>query len=139
MTHPSELISAYLDGELSSVERAELLDHLSGCGRCSAELEDVQRVRAAIRSLPVLELPADILPAVKGAAEVIPLHRNRGVWVGAAAAVIALAIVGAALLTPPPASVSVDELSSRFGARVSLDPAFGPAKVVVPELTGSGG
>lgn len=139
MTHPSELISVYLDGELSSGERAELHGHLSGCGRCSVELADVQRVRAAIRSLPVLELPADILPGVGVEADVIGLHRNRGMWVGVAAAVIALVIAGAALLTPPASSVSVDELSSRFGARVSLDPAFGPAKVVVPELSGAGG
>ncbi len=135
MIHPSELISAYLDGELSSAERSQLHHHLSGCGRCSAELEDTQRVRAAVRSLPLLEMPDDILAAAAGA-EVIPLHRNRGVWVGAAAAIIALVIAVAALVTPPPTSISVDELSSRFGARVSLDPAFGPAKVVVPELTG---
>ncbi len=37
-------------------------------------------------------------------------------------------------MTPPAPSVSVDDLSSRFGARVTLDPAFGPAKVVVPQL-----
>jgi hypothetical protein len=47
---------------------------------------------------------------------------------------VALVIAVAALVTPPPNSVSVDDLSSRFGARVSLDPAFSPAKVVVPEL-----
>lgn len=138
MTHRSELISAYLDGELSPRERSELFDHLSECGKCSAELADVQRVRAAVRSLPVLEMPVDVLLGLDAAPDVIPLHRNRGVWVGAAAAVIALVIAVAALLTPPPASVSVDELSSRFGARASLDPAFGPAKIVVPELTGAG-
>lgn len=136
MTHPSELIGAYLDGELSPSERMELLGHLSGCGKCSAEMDDIQRVRAAVRSLPLLELPDDILPGVDASPDVVPLHRNRGVWVGAAAAAAALIIAVAALLTPPPSTVSVDELSSRFGARVSLDPAFGPAKVVVPELTG---
>ena len=132
MTHPSELISAYLDGELHGAELSDLLDHLSGCGRCSAEMEDVQRVRAAVRSLPVLELPEGIVREADPV--VVPLRRNRGVWVGTAAAVVALVIAVAALVTPPPASVSADDLSSRFGARVSLDPAFGPAKVVVPEL-----
>ena len=48
--------------------------------------------------------------------------------------VAAWMIAVAALVTPPAQSVSVDDLSSRFGARVSLDPAFSPAKVVVPEL-----
>lgn len=132
MTHPSELISAYLDGELDQSERAHLLDHLGSCGKCSAELEDLQKVRAAVRSLPVLDLPAGLVPEADPI--VVPLRQNRGVWVGAAAAIVAIVITIAALVTPPPASMSVDDLSSRFGARVSLDPAFGPAKVVVPEI-----
>lgn len=132
MTHPSELISAYLDGELIGDETPRLHSHLATCGRCSADLEDMQRVRSAVRSLPVLELPPGLVPAAD--AVVIPIHRNRGIWVGAAAAVVALIIAIASIVTPPPASVSVDDLSSRFGARASLDPAFGPAKVVLPEL-----
>lgn len=134
MTHPSEMISAYLDGELSPQERDGFLEHLSSCGRCSAEVGEVQRVRSAVRSLPVLELPEGVLEDFDSGAEVVPLHRHRGVWVGAAAAVVALVIAVAALLTPPPQSVTVDELSSRFGARASLDPAFGPSKVVVPDI-----
>jgi anti-sigma factor RsiW len=132
MTHPTEAISAYLDGELSAAERAELTTHLSSCGRCTADLEGIQRVRAAVRALPVVEVPDGLFGDLDRGADVIPLHRNKGVWMGAAAALIAVVIAVAALLTPQPTSVSVDELSSRFGARVSLDPAFGPAKVVVP-------
>lgn len=132
MTHPSELISAYLDGELGSVERRKLHDHLADCARCVAELEEMQAVRTAVRSLPVLDLPEGIVPEAD--ADVIPIHRNRGILVGAAAAVVALVIAVAALVTPPPETVSVNDLSSRFGARVTLDPAFGPAKVIVPDL-----
>lgn len=134
MNHPSDLISAYLDGEVHGRELSSLMDHLAGCGKCSAELEQTQRVRSAVRSLPVLELPAGIVPEAD--AEVIPLHRNRGMWVGVAAAVVAIVIAVAALVTPPPGSVSVDDLNSRFGARASLDPAFGPAKLVVPAQVG---
>lgn len=136
MTHPTESISAYLDGELSAAERAELMAHLSSCGQCAVDLEGIQRVRAAVRSLPVVEVPDGLFGDVDMDADIVPLHRNKGVWMGAAAAVIALVIAVAALFTPQPASVSVDDLSSRFGARVSLDPAFGPAKVVVPPFTG---
>jgi anti-sigma factor RsiW len=132
MNHPSELISAYLDGELHGDELDRLLDHLNGCGRCVIEMEETQQVRAAVRSLPVLELPRGLVPDADRV--VVPLHRNRGVWVGAAAAVVAVVITVAALVTPSPTPVTVEDLSSRFGARVSLDPAFGPAKVVVPEL-----
>lgn len=132
MSHPSELISAYLDGELTVAEHVDLQRHLSACGSCALEIEEIQQVRSAVRSLPVLELPAGVIPEAD--AEVIPIHRNRGLWVGTAAAVIALIIAIAALVTPPPATVSVDDLSSRFGARVTLDPSFSPAKVVMPAL-----
>ncbi len=134
MTHPSESISAYLDGELTAGERGELGQHISTCGRCAADLEDLQRVRAAVRALPVLEMPDDVYGQLREDDRVVPLHRNRGVWVGAAAAVVALVIAVAALVTPPASSVTIDQLSSRFGARVSLDPAFGPAKVIVPDF-----
>jgi len=130
VSHPSELISAYLDGELHGAELKSLLDHLAGCGRCSVDLEELQRVRSAIRSLPVLELPEGVVPEAD--ADVVPIHRNRGLWVGAAAAVVALVIAVAALVTPAPEPVSLEDLTSRFGARATLDPAFNPAKVVVP-------
>ena len=130
MIHRSELISAYLDGELTASEHTELVEHLSGCGKCSAEMEQLQRVRSAVRSLPVLELPTGIVPEADPV--VVPLRRQKGLWTGVAAAVVATVIAVAALVTPDPGPVSVDELSSRFGARVSLDPAFGPAKVVIP-------
>lgn len=130
--HPSELISAYLDGELLTGEQGQLREHLSGCGRCARELEELQAVRSAVRSLPILDLPPGLIPEADSV--VVPLRRNRGFLVGAAAAVVALVIAAAALFAPAPTSVSVDELSGRFGARVSLDPAFGPAKVVAPDF-----
>lgn len=132
MTHPSEMISAYLDGELTRAEISQLFTHMGSCGKCVAEMEGMQRVRTAIRSLPLIELP----PGLLGAAEpvVVPLRRNRGFLVGAAAAGVAVVIAVASLLTPQPSALSVDDLNSRFGARVSLDPAFGPAKVVVPDV-----
>ena len=135
MKHPSELISAYLDGELKGDELGTLVDHLAECGRCSSELQQIQQVRTAVRSLPMLELPFGLVP--EAGEVVVPLRRNKGIWFGAAAALIAIVIAIAALVTPPPGSISIDDLNSRFGARVSLDPAFGPAKVVVP-LQGSG-
>jgi hypothetical protein len=89
-------------------------------------------MRSAVRSLPVLELPRGLIPEAD--AEVTPLRRHRGFWVGAAAAVLAIVVAVAALVTPAPAPLTADDLASRFGARVSLDPAFGPAKVVAPQV-----
>jgi anti-sigma factor RsiW len=133
MTHAGDLISAYLDGELTRAEIEQLDAHLSSCGKCAAEIQQMQAVRSAVRSLPMLELPAGLVPEADS--EVVPLRRNRGFWVGAAAAVVALVIAIAAVVTPSSPSIAIDELNSRYGARASLDPAFGPAKVVVPDLT----
>lgn len=130
MRHSSELISAYLDGELGGNELRGLLQHLGECGRCSDEMIEIQRVRAAVRSLPVMEVPEGLVPL----AEVVLLRRNRGFWASAAAAVVIAVIAIAALVTPPPTTISADDLNSRFAARVSLDPAFGPAKVILPDF-----
>lgn len=132
MSHPSELISAYLDGALNRGEVGALIDHLSNCGRCTEELEAMQRVRSAVRSLPMVELPPGLVPETDPV--VVPLRRNRGLLVGVAAAAVAVVIAVAALVTPPTQPISVEDLSSRFGARVSLDPAFGPGKMAVPAL-----
>lgn len=130
MIHPMELISAYLDGELGGRELAQLVDHLAGCGKCSVEMEELQRVRAAVRSLPILELPEGAVSEADPV--VVPMHRNKGVWAGVAAAVVATVIAVATLVAPDPGSLTIEELNSHFGARASLDPAFGPAKIVVP-------
>lgn len=132
MNHAGDMISAYLDGELNRSEIDQLKTHLASCGKCAAEMQDMQMVRSAVRSLPMLELPTGLVPEAD--AEVIPLRRNKGFWVGAAAAAVALVIAIAALVTPSSPSIALDELNSRYGARASLDPAFGPAKVVVPDL-----
>lgn len=129
MNHPSELISAYLDGELSDRERADLMRHLAGCGKCSAELEETHEIRAAVRSLPMLELPIGLIPEADPV--VVPLRSHKGLWAGVAAAVVIVVIAVAALVTPPATPWSVDDLNSLYGARSSVDPAF-PAKVVIP-------
>lgn len=132
MSHSGALISAYLDGELARAEIDQLQAHLGSCGTCAAELQEMQAVRSAVRSLPLLELPPGLIPEAD--ADVVPLRHNKGFWVGAAAAAVALVIAVAAIVTPSAPSVELEELNSRYGARASLDPAFGPAKVVVPDL-----
>jgi anti-sigma factor RsiW len=130
--HPDELISAYLDGELHGTELHGLLRHLGGCGRCASELDHVQVVRAAVRSLPVLEVPDGLVSALD--AEVIPFRKRRGLLAGAAAAAVAIVITLASLASDGRPMVSVEDLNSRLAARVSLDPAFGPAKVIAPDI-----
>lgn len=70
--------------------------------------------------------------ATDGSIQGIQRSRRRTVWIVALALALAPATVVAVRSWEPAARVSHDDLSSRFGARVSLDPAFGPAKVIPP-------
>lgn len=134
MIHPSEQISAYLDGELTGNEQSQLVAHLGACGKCSAELEELQRVRSAVRSLPVLDLPRGIVPEADPV--VVPLRKHKGLWAGVAAAIVVAVVAVAALVTPEPQQYTIEELNSRFAARSTYEPAFGPAKVVIPPYVG---
>jgi anti-sigma factor RsiW len=134
LIHPTEQISAYLDGELHGPELTQLMDHLSRCGKCTAELEQMQIVRSAVRSLPVLELPEGLVSEADRV--VVPLPRRKGMWAGVAAAAVVAAIALAAIVTPPQDEVSLQQLNSMVGARSTLDPVFGPAKVSAFPLVG---
>ncbi|MEE8331149.1 MAG: anti-sigma factor [Acidimicrobiia bacterium] len=63
MTHPGDLLSAYLDDELNDDERAAVAAHLQTCGDCRDELTAVQSAAVAIRSLPALDAPPGLVPA----------------------------------------------------------------------------
>lgn len=129
MMHPSELLSALLDGELEPPEVVELSQHLDGCGRCREELEGLAEARSAVRSLPLLEVPPEVgLPV----ADVIPIRRRPAVWAGAAAAALTLGIIGASLtVTPEPAVFDPTELQTVFVARSAVDASFTPTKAAV--------
>ena len=45
-----ELLAAYLDGELSSAEKAGVERHLAECRECRLELESLREAQKAIRS-----------------------------------------------------------------------------------------
>ena len=122
MNHPGDLLSAYLDGEVSASERAGIDEHLAVCPPCRGELEDLAGARAAVRSLPMLEPPAGILP--EPAEPVVRrLFGRRLAW--AAAAVMA-GVLGVGLLTggssAPP--LDLDTLGDQHTARLVVDPGI---------------
>jgi anti-sigma factor RsiW len=92
MTHRSELLSAMLDGELTEAETQWVSEHLSGCGQCKIELEDLSGARAAVRSLPMLDLPEDLGPADE---RVVPLWPRRTLVAALSVAALAVVAVGA--------------------------------------------
>jgi len=63
MAHPGDLLSAWLDGELTPGEAREVAAHVDGCSACGAERDQVEASRLAVRGLPSMEAPAGILRA----------------------------------------------------------------------------
>lgn len=57
-----ELVSAYLDGQLQPGELDVVAEHLAVCPRCIAEFHQLKEIRAALRTLPYLEIPDRLLP-----------------------------------------------------------------------------
>jgi hypothetical protein len=55
--HPGELLSAYLDDELTAAERAHVEGHLESCAWCRADLDEEREIRSAVRALPTVEPP----------------------------------------------------------------------------------
>jgi hypothetical protein len=60
MTHPEELLAGYVDGTLSSQERAAVEAHVAGCAKCSREITMASSARSALRALDEVPAPEDI-------------------------------------------------------------------------------
>lgn len=58
-------ISDYVDGELSPSDSAALNRHLSGCGKCKAEVETLRKAISALEGLPSIPAPTQILESVQ--------------------------------------------------------------------------
>lgn len=77
-----DLLSAYLDGELSPQARVLVRDHLATCAACSSELETLQETSALVGRLPKAELPpafhATLVQKVKAEAAARPVAARSG-------------------------------------------------------------
>lgn len=137
MTHPGDLLSAFLDGETSDEEAAEVLRHVETCGACRVELEDLATARAAVRGLPVLELPDGLAPRT---ARVTPIRSRRlaAIAAVAAAAVVTVAI-GLGSLGTDTVSIDPDVVSSILAAESSLPVAAGANPAVAGYMTDAAG
>jgi len=114
--HVGERLAAYLDGELSPRERAEVDTHLGGCPACTRELEDLASVDAAVRALPA-EAPPDYFLRFPGRVRArLEAGQRRAawrlpVWYAAAAAALIVAVIAPVALERsemPPALLSED-------------------------------
>ncbi|MDP9329339.1 MAG: zf-HC2 domain-containing protein [Actinomycetota bacterium] len=103
MTHPEELLAAYVDGSLSTQDRAAVETHLASCDHCRGELALARGARSALSSLEEIPAPAGLTQrAIDEAAGVHSLldarasrnqRRYRVMAFTAAAAMVALLAV----------------------------------------------
>src|SRR5579862_386389 len=55
--HVSELLSAYLDGQVNVPERSRVEAHLAECAACRADLEELRTLASMLRRLPAQRPP----------------------------------------------------------------------------------
>lgn len=99
----NDVLSAYLDGELSDAERAEVEAQLERSAEWRTELAEVRAARDALRGIPSRDAPEGFWDAVFARVEadddvVVPItaarsdRRRRWGWVAASAAAVAAVV-----------------------------------------------
>jgi anti-sigma factor RsiW len=128
--HLGDLLSAFVDGELTDRERQAAGAHLAMCPACRAELDMTARIHQLVAGLPVLAVPAPVWARMTAGD-----RRPRSlVWAGAAAAVIGLSVLATSSpnqrVTPPMTRfVQVHAVSSGSDPVTQLAPAAVPASL----------
>ena len=119
-----EQLSAYIDGELSAAERAELERHIPRCPECQEALGELRRVHDLLAALPMpkaprsFALPLDTrLPArpAQSSPQQIATRRSRAgliQWAGAIAATIGLFLLLGSVVTGLPGFTSEQHAAS---------------------------
>jgi len=60
-----DLLSAYLDRELSSADQKEVQLHLTGCASCREEERSILALKETLRTVKMSGLPADVVAAIE--------------------------------------------------------------------------
>lgn len=124
-----ELLSAYIDGELTEAERAALEARLQAEPRLQRELQSLQQTTSLIRQMPELKAPRDFTLdiAVKRPARVLPFTLTATFSaLSTAAAVLLVAFGGYFLLQADSMSLSGDFRSRQTmqtGASLTIAPS----------------
>ena len=117
--HLGDRLSAYLDGELVTLEHRRVTRHLVDCADCRAELQELDGARIAIRSLPGVDT------TTTGEIPATPARHRRGVIAGGIGAAAAAALlVGLAVGGGDEPMFILDDLATRHVARASAEPGF---------------
>lgn len=88
------LLDAFVDGELTAAEMAEVQAHLAECPGCQAYVDDALAIRADFPSAESTELPADFTDHIMQAVAKTPQSRPKTQpWGKLAAAAACLAVI----------------------------------------------
>jgi anti-sigma factor RsiW len=87
----SELIDAYLDGELRQEQVADVSGHLDMCASCRHRCDERKALSVLLRRMPYYDAPAQLQTAIGRSHTAFSARRRARTWM-AAAAVLALAI-----------------------------------------------
>ncbi|HJQ97856.1 MAG TPA: zf-HC2 domain-containing protein [Candidatus Polarisedimenticolaceae bacterium] len=94
-THPRDLLSAYLDDELTLDERHAVDRHLALCERCRKDLLSLKALARAVGEEPVPAVPPELAMRISrrlDEAQVVPIRRRRGFVIPATIAATAAAV-----------------------------------------------
>jgi hypothetical protein len=144
MTHPDELLAAFVDGSGSPDDIRSIESHLASCAECRADVAFARAGRTAMADLPELEEPGiarmDLPGLLKEAdAQIQPptyLEERRGrgrlweqvAWAAAVAAVVA-GIVGAVVLISRQAPTTSTSAPAKAPPQAEVTSSFAPAVV----------
>jgi len=118
--HLGDRLSAYLDGELVTLEHRRVTKHLVECSECRAELQELDRARIAVRSLPGVETTM-----TQEIAATPRRHRRRRIVAGGIGAAAAAAlVVGLAVGGGDEPVLVLNDLATQHMARASAEPGF---------------
>jgi len=123
--HPDDAtLNDYADGALSSSRQREVDAHLSSCTSCRDVVEDLRRVRLAVRQLPTLAPPREAWSRLERTLRAQGATRRsaRWQWLAVAAALIVAVFGGmklsdlrrpsSSVVTPPAASMDAPTAQS---------------------------
>jgi len=75
--HPTQLLSEYLDDELTAAERVRIEHHLSICAECRGTLDELRRVLARAQALEDRPIGTELWPGIAALIGATPLKAQR--------------------------------------------------------------
>ncbi|HXH60620.1 MAG TPA: zf-HC2 domain-containing protein [Fimbriimonadaceae bacterium] len=127
------LLSSYLDQELTGEQMLEVRSHLSLCNDCSAELEELRAIKHGLASMPSPSPRADLVPRIMVAIGAVeperPSRRAFGALIATSVAAAVLAFLLFNVFFKPVATKPTADSSPAYDA--ASDRAL-----TIPELEG---